>query len=317
MNMKCGYLTAMIVFFLVALHVPSAQALGIAKIVVKVMDEAGSPVDNAHLNIRFSGDSGTVKGFTDDNGIFEEKALSNDGVILGDITKNGYYESGIAHSFYVTKFGMWQPWGKELTVVMRPIVNPVPMYVRNKSFKLPALGREVGFDLEKFDWLIPYGLGTQADFIFKVVQSFDNMNNYDATMILTFSNSFDGIQVIKDDGGGDFNVGSWFRLPRTAPDTGYLPKMQKRISRGSYGRHSDIEDDNNYIFRVRSEVDEYGKLERAMYGKIRGELRHFVGDGGGIKMHYYLNPDYTPNLEFDPKRNLFIILSGSENVTHP
>ncbi|TFH65042.1 MAG: hypothetical protein E4G91_03875 [Candidatus Zixiibacteriota bacterium] len=274
------------------------------------MDEAGAPVNNAHLNIRFSSNSGTVKGFTDDHGIFEAKAMSNDGVILGDIMKDGYYEGGIAHSFFVTRVGMWQPWGKEITVVMRPIVNPVPMYVRDKIFKLPAHGKEVGFDLEKADWVIPYGLGTQADFIFKVEKSFVNMDNYDATMFLTFSNPFDGIQVVKDDGGGDFNAGSRYRLPRTAPDTDYLPNMQKRISRGSYGRHSDMEDDNNYIFRVRSEVDINGKLKKAMYGKIRGELRYAAGDGGMIKMHYYLNPDYTRNLEFDPTRNLFKLPDG-------
>ncbi|AMV73073.1 hypothetical protein JCM30471_14880 [Desulfuromonas carbonis] len=200
---------------------------------------------------------------------------------------------------------------------MRPIVNPVPMYVRNHSFKVPVKGEEVGFDLEKADWVIPYGQGTTADFVFKFVQRFDNMNNYDATMILTFSNPFDGIQVVKDDGGGDFNIGSWYRLQRTAPETGYLPRIEKRISRGSYGRYSDIEDDNNYIFRIRSEVGENGKLKQAMYGKIRGELRHFVGDGGGIKIHYYLNPDYTRNLEFDPKRNLFRSLPQNENVRQP
>lgn len=292
-------------------------AFGIVKINVKVVDESGLPLDNTKIRVRFAGGQMPLIRNTDDHGNCSITSSSGDGVVVGTAIKDGYYESTFNHDFYVTRFGMWQPWGKELTVVMRPIINPVPMYVRNHSFKVPVKGEEVGFDLEKADWVIPHGLGTKADFIFKVVQSFDNMNNYDATMILTFSNLFDGIQVIKDDGGGDFNVGSWFRLPRTAPDTGYLPKMQKRISRGSYGRHSDIEDDNNYIFRVRSEVDEYGKLKRAMYGKIRGELRHFVGDGGGIKMNYYLNPDYTPNLEFDPKRNLFIILSGSENVRQP
>lgn len=318
MNMKYGYLTVIIVFLFVVFYVPSAQAIGLAKIVVKVMDEAGSTVDKAHLNIRFSSDSGTVKGFTDDNGIFEVKAMSNDGVILGDITKDGYYESGLAHSFYFTRFGMWQPWGKELTVVMRPIVNPVPMYVRNTIFnKVPVKGEEVGFDLEKADWVIPYGLGTKADFIFKIDQRYVNSINYDTTMTLTFSNPFDGIQVVKDDGGGDFNAGSLYRLPRTAPESGYLPKLEKHKSWGSSGGHSDLRDDNNYIFRVRSEVDKNGKLKQAMYGKIRGELIYSPGSGGSIKMHYYLNPDYTPNLEFDPKRNLFINLSGSENVTHP
>ena len=307
------------------IQVTPAQALGVAKIVVKVMDEAGAPVNNAHLNIRFSSDSGTVKGFTDDHGIFDAKAMSNDGVILGDITKEGYYESGLAHSFYVTKFGMWQPWGKDLTVVMRPIVNPVPMYVRNRYFDFPALGKEIGFDLEKADWVIPYGLGTQSDFIFKVERRYDNNGNTEAIMMLTFSHPFDGIQVVKDDGGGDFNVGSSFRLQRTAPEIGYQPKLQKRLSGGSYGWHNDNSGANNYIFRIRSEVDKEGKLKRAMYGKIRGDMDYnpFLSsvegkEGfGGVTMNYYLNPDYTPNLEFDPKRNLFIKLSGSENVTQP
>ncbi|ALC17506.1 hypothetical protein DSOUD_2768 [Desulfuromonas soudanensis] len=315
--MKYGYLTVIIVFLFVVFYAPAAQALSVAKIVVKVMDEAGAPVNNAHLNIRFSSDSGTVIGFTDDNGIFEVKAISNDGVILGDITKDGYYESGLAHSFYVTRFGMWQPWGKELTVVMRPIVNPVPMYVRNHSFKVPVKGEEVGFDLEKADWVIPYGQGTKADFVFRIDQRYDDGNNFDCRLTLTFSNPLDGIQVINDDGGGDFNVGSRYHLPRTAPEIGYLSKLQKRNSTGTPGYVLDMKDDNNYIFRVRSEVDENGKLKRAMYGKIRGDLWYTPGDGGKISLHYFLNPDYTRNLEFDPKRNLFIILSGSENVRQP
>lgn len=314
------FLIAILTLFVVAISSAPSYALGMAKLTLKVIDEGGQPVNGAQVKLRFQGgglDKDRTIGETDDKGTYSASGLSSDGVTGGGVYKDGYYKSVFHHDFYVIRLGMWQPWGKELTVIMRPIVNPVPMYVRDKSFKFPALGKEIGFDLEKADWVIPYGLGTQADFIFKVEQSFENMDNYDATMFLTFSNPFDGIQVVKDDGGGDFNAGSQYRLPRTAPDTGYLPKMQKRISRGSYGRHSDIEDDNNYIFRVRSEVDKNGKLKQAMYGKIRGELRHFVGGGGGIKMNYYLNPDYTPNLEFDPKRNLFIKLSGSENVTQP
>lgn len=301
----------------ILLNVSSAQAIGLAKIVVKVTDESGNPVSNAHLNIRFSSDLGPVKGLTDDHGIFETKAFSNDGVILGDITKDGYYEGGIAHSFFVTRFGMWQPWGKELTVVMRPIVNPVPMYVRNHFFKIPVIGEEVGFDLEKADWVVPYGLGTSADFVFRIDQRYDDGDNFDCRMTLTFSNSLDGLQVVNDDGGGDFNVGSRYRLPRTAPETGYMPKLQKRNSRGTYGRVVDMEDSNNYIFRVRSEVDHDGKLKRAVYGKIRGDIWYTPGDGGNISLHYYLNPDYTRNLEFDPKRNLFIVTSGGENVRQP
>ena len=305
-----------IIFFILATS-STVLAFGMVKIDVKVIDEAGTPLDDVKLSVRFSGGEMPVNKNVDDHGNCSITSSSNDGVVVGTAMKEDYYNSTFNHDFYVTKFGFWQPWGKELTVVMRPIVNPVPMYVRNHSFKIPVKGKEVGFDLEKADWVIPYGQGTTADFIFQVEQRFENMDNYDATMTMTFSNPFDGIQVVKDDGGGDFNSGSQYRLPRTAPESGYLPKMERRIAWGSMGRQSNMEDDNNYIFRVRSEVDENGNLKQAMYGKIRGELRYFVGDGGGIKLHYYLNPDYTRNLEFDPKRNLFIILSGSENVRQP
>lgn len=304
MNNKFWVSIVVIVWVCVTVMPSTVQALGLAKIKVIVIDESGSPIDGAHLNIRFSSGSGTIKGYTDEQGVFETKAMSNDGVILGDITKNGYYESGIAHSFYVTRFGIWQPFGKELIVVMRPIINPVPMYAIDKAMKFPAFGSEVGFDLMKADWVIPHGQGTHPDFIFKVERRYDNTDNYDVVMNLTFSNPFDGIQVVLDDGGGDFNVGSNFRLPRMAPEAGYQPKLQRRLTGGSYGSYQDgFNDSKNFIFRVRSEVDEDGKLKRAMYGKISGDLNVYTS--GAISMDYYLNPDYTRNLEFDYKRNLF------------
>lgn len=313
---------AVLVFalFITILQSAPSYAIGMAKLVVKVVDEGGAPVEGARVSLYFQ--SGGVEkdrtvGSTDETGIFSASGLSSNGVTGGGVNKEGYYQSVIHHDYYVTKLGLWQPWGKELNVVMRPIVKPVPMYVRNTSFKVPLIGEAVGFDLEKADWVIPYGQGVKSDFIFKVEQRYESDTNYDAKMTLTFSNPYDGIQVYKDDGGGDYNVGSWFRLPRTAPEDGYLPTIQKYIAWGPFGRKANIEDDNNYIFRVRSEIDKNGKLVKAMYGKIRRELRYAIGSGGVIVMHYYLNPDYTRNLEFDPKRNMFTITDPGENVTAP
>jgi len=301
-----------------------SYAFGIVNIKVNVIDESGSPIDNVKLSVRFSPGEKSSTIFTDEKGYCSLTSSSSDGVVIGTASKEGFYSSTFQNDFYVTKFGMWQPWGKKFTVVMRQVINPVPMYVRNTFFDFPGIDKKIGFDLQKSDWVIPYGQGTNSDFIFKVERTYDNRENFDAKMLLTFSNPLDGIQVIKDDGGGDFNVGSWFRLPRTAPETNYQPVLQKKFSRGTYGRHSDNKDDNNYIFRVRSEVDKNGKLIRAMYGKIRGEIQ-FAPLGstkgkegyGAVGMHYYLNSDYTRNLEFDPKRNLSIINSRSENVTQP
>jgi hypothetical protein len=91
-----------------------------------------------------------------------------------------------------------------------------------------------------------------------------------------------------------------FKLPRYAPEDGYHSKLVRTyIQKGQGGPKISTEEDNNYIFRVRSEEKD-GKLVRAMYGKISGDI------GFGIQHHktasilfkYFLNPDYTRNLEY-------------------
>ena len=67
-------------------------------------------------------------------------------------------------------------------------------------------------------------------------------------------------------------------------------------------------DTRHYIFRIRSE-EENGKFKRAMYGKIISDIEisnpSKRGKLPGIEFKYYLNPDYTTNLEYDPEENLF------------
>jgi hypothetical protein len=297
----------------------AALALGLAKIHVSVVDESGIPVEKASVSVRFSSNQMPRNSSTDNLGICEISASSNDGVIIGDVNTNGYYVSVFHHDFIRKNFGMWQPWNKKITVVLRPIVNPVPMYVRNKLFDIPVVDKEIGFDLMKADWVIPYGQGTQSNFIFKMERDYNNYDDYDATLTVTFSKPYDGIQLYKEDPGGDFDAGSWYRLPRTAPLDGYQKTLAIRKATSSRGYYARKAEDENYLFRVRSEVDKDGKLKRAMYGKIRGPilLEPRSGQVGEVKMHYYLNPDYTRNLEFDPKRNLFPSLPKMEGVAQP
>lgn len=53
-----------------------------------------------------------------------------------------------------------------------------------------------------------------------------------------------------------------------------------------------------------------------MYGKILGHigLTAIFSETAEIYFKYYLNPDYTRNLEFDPKQNLFKNLPDRERV---
>jgi hypothetical protein len=295
--------------------------LRFAKVTIEVVDEAGSPVVGALVKIGF-GSSSKPQGlerYTKTAGQITAMSKSGDGSVGGIVTKDGYYESSFRRDYTILKYGCWRPWNEKIVVVLRPIVNPVPMYVRNFWIKIPIIGEKIGLDLAKADWVSPYGQGEYSDCILKIDKTYKNIDNFDSTLSIAFTNKYDGILEIKDSRGGSFNVGSWYRLPRTAPDQGYQNKLVKRISAGTFGYQRDMHDDNNYVFRIRSIVDRNNGSIKSMYGKIRGDIAFDVRaeKTASVHMHYYLNPDYTRNLEFDPKKNLFTNLPPNEGVALP
>ena len=277
-----------------------------AKITVKIVGEDGNTIEGADVGISFELPKGrnnfnNIKGFSDAGGLFTASSASLVDASCG-VEKNGYYKS---YGRYVFKEGLksgrWLPWNPTMEILLRKIEKPVPMYRRNTKMtrprlEIPVAGKDVGFDLVKYDWLPPYGNGIKADFIFKLEKHYINAQDFDAQLTLTFSNKFDGIQIHKD----NRKDGSLFKLPRYAPVDGYGSKLIIKKTPST----NDFQEDNNYFFRIRSEVDD-GKLVRAMYGKIEGPIkyRRLVQKGARLTFIYYLNPDYTRNLEFG--RNLF------------
>lgn len=292
-------------------HIGDLWAIGLpeAKITIKVIDELGTPVESARVGIGFEKNTGwgieeiPVVGFTAENGLFSGGANSNN-YIGFNVTKAGYYKGTGNYTFKEKKSGRWEPWNPEVRIVLRKIENPVPMFARNMrrsgSIKISIIGKEVGFDLIEYDWVEPFGKGKHKDFIFKLDTTVKSQDEYEGTLTLTFPNKFDGILLVKE----DRKYGSSLKLPRHAPENGYQKKL-KKYNRSLLGKpyEEDYKEDNNYIFRIRSEEKD-GKLVRAMYGKIHGDIRFGVREPG-VNFTYYLNPDYTKNLEFDPKQNLF------------
>ncbi|MHB8881740.1 MAG: hypothetical protein ACYC69_09590 [Thermodesulfovibrionales bacterium] len=105
-----------------------------------------------------------------------------------------------------------------------------------------------------------------------------------------------------------------FKLPRYAPEEGYQNTLTRYINRHGVGAtENDFSDENNYIIRIRSEEKD-GKLIQAMYGKIQGDIEFYPGDSktASIGFKYFLNPDYTRNLEYG--ENLFKNLKSTEQV---
>jgi len=308
------------VFFVMFVGCSRAFDYPEAKVTVKVVDELSNPVENVAVLIGFQkpkrSEQGAIeiaeKGVTGADGVFSASSKTGSHIAYS-AEKQGYYKSRGDYHFTTSTNGRWQPWSQEFKLVLRKIENPVPMYARKLTpITLPEVNKRIGFDLIEYDWISPYGKGKYADFIFSLDGKYNNEYDYNNTLTLTFTNKFDGIQLVTE----DRRFGSQFKLPRIAPETGYKNKLIKSESRASGQPYkSDGKEDNNYIFRIRSE-EKNGKLIRAMYGKIQGDINFGVDKThkASITFTPYLNPDYSRNLEFDPKQNLFNNLKSFEQI---
>ena len=310
--MKKGHWGILIIILAVVIMLAGLSGVfgrSLALITLRVVDEKGDPVQNAKVGVGFmiytkgGWDSTQIEetGRSDKKGLFSASAISDDNLGF-TINKEGYYQSSGNFKFKEHSFGRWQPWNPEITVVLRKIGKTVPMYARDTHMMFPALeipvvGKAVGFDLMAGDWVDPYGRGEHADMFFTLTRQFVSYDDFDGTLTITFPDRYDGIQLVKY----NRSDGSDFKLPRYAPEEGYLPKLVRVFGKKPGEPYKDSsEEDNNYFFRVRSEEKE-GKFIRAMYGKIHGDIRFGLRDSktASIVFKYFLNPDYTRNLEWN------------------
>lgn len=292
----------------------SCRPMPNTQVTIRVVDEQGNPVEGAKVGLAFEVLGGTnrkvYERITAKDGLFTATNKST-GSATFSVDKEGYYSS--LGGFHFSKSdSKWQPWNPEERVILRKIGKPVPMYARKTNFSdlyLPSTDKKIGFDLMEYDWVKPYEKGVTPDLYFRVHNEFDSERKFTSILTVTFNNKFDGIQEVDN----EFKH-SLFKMPRFAPEQGY--KREIRLERSNINMGYDS--GKFYVFRVRSVVKD-GKLVRAMYGKIHGDIMHNPGlkKTALITMQYYLNPDYTTNLEFDPKRNLVVGAKSVELLSAP
>jgi len=305
--------SALILFAILFVSHADAQ---MAKATLVVVSEKGDPIEGVDTGVGFevntiSGiESNSSRGLTGSDGRFSARG-DCDGIMFFNARKAGYYYSSSRYDFKTKNLFGWQPWNPELKVVLRKIENPIPMYARKTdNLMIPVVGEPIGFDMVAFDWVSPYGKGHKSDFIFTVEKEVKSKREFTSKLIIEFDNEYDGIQVFKE----KWFYGSEMKLPRFAPETGYAKSMELKFDNSPVcGISKTSEKDDNYIFRIRSK-EENGKII-AMYGKIIGPIKFEPrNETANFIFKYYLNPDYTRNLEFDPKRNLFGKLPPLERV---
>lgn len=250
-----------------------------------------------------------IAGLTDTNGIFIATHRDATEYLSINAEKAGYYPFSFSYFKGDYKPDRWNP---TVTILLKKIEKPISMYAKKEESKVPKENEPVGFDLMIGDWVGPYGKGVTADLFFAVQRKIVSERQYDAELKLTFPNTGDGVVVLPPTP----DTGSPLKMPRVAAEGGYESSLVWH-----YTHTQRPEPVLGYFFRVRTILDEKGNIQSALYGKIQGNIRFYVGTiapHAGLGFDYYLNP--TPNsrnVEFDPKQNLFKNLSPLEKVTAP
>jgi hypothetical protein len=299
-----------------------------AKLTVKVLDEQGVPMPGAMVTFNFMNpttrDAIQVEGLTNAEGIFSGEGQT-DGVMSGGVNKEGYYRGGFSFKGWSgLENGRWEPWNATYTTNLRPILKPVALFAKRVRAEIPVLDQPCGYDLEKGDWVSPYGKGQNSDLTFKVRRDFKDWFNFTVEAEVTFAQPLDGFVRMLSPVVGHY---SSFRWERSAPEGGYsAPHAIRFVNRDPRtGKNPEQsfdmtkEREKGYFVRVRT-VEQSGRIVAANYGRIVGDIGIDPRDTKTcmILFTYYLNPtSLDRNMEWDPKRNLLPGLSWDENPREP
>jgi hypothetical protein len=294
------------------------------KLTLKVIGEDGTPVVDAECDVALGSrlhmdGRNSFTGKSDNNGMFEVEGRCR-GDLWIEVTKPGYYPSTPSFPFtpkenldfdLVKKRG-FLPWNPLIVTTLKKVGKPIPMIVRwpnemaKVSFPDDTKGQQISWDILKADWLPPHGEGEHGDLILSYNEDKGGVNIgndgpqfYWHELNLRFANEHDGFLAIEELHGAD----SILKFPRIAPVEGYTVKemtirtefIEPRIS------YSGNKSKYGYLMRFRTEVDDDGKVGRALYGKVTKPIQ----PGRSFNFHSYINPNWNDrNLEYDQTNNL-------------
>lgn len=232
-------------------------------------------------------------------------------LLIAGASKEGYYQTRLDIPM---SYSMGKVEGeiKPLLLKLKEIKNPIPLYTKNLQkecagpLTVPVESQNVGYDLMIGDWVAPHGKGKVSDLIFFYESKYVSDSEFSRTTKVRFSNEKDGLIPFE----APLHKGSAFVSDYQAPETGYLAEWDQVISRTAENPNNNTRNEQrNFYFRVRTELDEQGEIKNAYYGKIYGDFMSFI---------YYFNPTSNDrNVEFDPQRNLFKNLHWKEKVERP
>mgnify|MGYP003292820156 CR=1 FL=1 len=281
-----------------------------AKIQLSVADDVGMGVSNVSVRVfmgmNFRPKGYWIKGTTDENGIFVVQGKTCGDEIEIFISKNGYYDSyeklcfaeiGKEHN---VDNGKWQPYGKKYNMVIRKIRKPQAIGVGGEYIFTKMLNQWLGFDMQMYDFVYPYGNGKVPDFEIKIDWDGKWLPDYTGMGIsIRFVAPFSGYYEVPVQSvsklKGPYAVDNEKEYRKTAQ---FFEKVVN-----SFERIRKPYDQNKcWVVRSRCNVDKDGNLTSSSYSVIHkisfcGE----INGSGGVCVIGAFNP--TPNdTNLEPKR---------------
>ena len=271
----------------------------IAKMQIHAIDDLGHGVPNADVTVfmgmNFRPKGYSITGRTDANGVFFAEGKTCGDEINIEISKAGYYSSvkklcfaemGAEHD---VSNGKWQPFGDNMIVALRRIMNPVDVIVHDKLIDVAQTNVWLGFDMEKKDFVKPAGNGLKSDFEVKV--EWDGLPAWESKMCSA------EIRFLEEKTGGYYvrnKSESAFPYAYEAQiDSAYLERSISIVDRDGDPHTTKVSfaKDSSFVTRTRTVVDEQGNIKSANYGSIRrieiGPSRRGVAL---LRLSYIFNP---------------------------
>jgi hypothetical protein len=280
---------------------------------MRILDDQGAPVPRAVIN---GYSTQPLRGESDREGLYRWASDSRS-IEWFAVSKEGYYDTTQEPRRWPTITDELVASQRNiLTVVLKRVRNPTPMYAKEASVDLPSIHGSYGYDLMIGDLVNPFGKGQVADFIF-AVRTVERFGRQDLDPDITFSSPTDGIQRYDAPRSGEQHRlrRSAYLFPYEAPVDGYRTSLASADAAvdAAFGEREQWENryhNCNYLFRVRS-----SSVEGGLYGRIYGFFTVLRRERNipHVEFMYFLNPSGARSLEWDSKAELTMRMARDEH----
>ncbi len=287
-----------------------------ARVEFRIVDDVGDPVKDAVVNVFFDmadrSKGRRVITQTDANGVCAVEGKTK-GALEIEVSREGYYRSNDFVSFismgheHEVKGSKWQPWGMARKIVLLPIKNPQARIANAPEWKRTMeLQKWIGFDLMKYDFVKPYGIGTASDV--EVMFDWDglwhNKEYKGMALKMRFTEKYAGGYYATKTHGSEY-IGIYTANTNEDYKTefSYSERVAGRDKRGNViGYERELFDPSKVlVIRSRCKLNEDGTLKAANYFQICHV--QFAGGkrGAALKFLSIYNPT-SNDTNLEPKK---------------